>query len=186
MQILARTIYWAFILLLVSVAALFLASYLPIPGGVSVKIVKSGSMEPAIQTGSIVVLRPAASYAVGDIITFGEDSKLRVPTTHRIVAIEGEGSAMQFRTKGDANEEADPQLVPRASVLGKVYGWVPYAGYVIDFARTPWGFTGLIGVPAAFIIIDESVVLFGELGTLVGFRRNRKTPERVLDLRQRV
>lgn len=186
MHIIGKTLYWIFIGLLLAVAALFLASYLPIPGNIEVKIVKSGSMEPAIKTGSVVILRPADTYAVGDIVTFGEDSKLRIPTTHRIVEVHGAGNATTFTTKGDANEEADPQPVPRASVIGKVYGWVPYAGYVIDFARTPWGFTGLIGVPAALIIIDELFILFGEVSKLYRTRRTRREPENVLDLRQRV
>ncbi|MBM3272095.1 signal peptidase I [Candidatus Kaiserbacteria bacterium] len=186
MHIISKTFYWIFICLLISVAVLFLASYLPIPGNIEVKIVKSGSMEPAIKTGSIVILRPAESYAVGDIITFGEDTKLRIPTTHRIAEVHGSGNATMFTTKGDANEEADPQPVPLSSVIGKVYAWAPYAGYVIDFARTPWGFTGLIGVPAALIIIDELFVLFGEVSTLYRTRRTRREPENILDLRQRV
>src|SRR3989338_8215020 len=65
-------------------ASLFFAPLLPIKGNIEIKIVKSGSMEPAIKTGSIVVIKPASLYGVGDVITFGEDSRTTYPTTHRI------------------------------------------------------------------------------------------------------
>lgn len=173
MKLVFNTFYALFILLLIAVAGLFLATMLPIPGNVEVKIVKSGSMEPTIPTGSVVVVAPAASYAAGDIVTFGRDTRTEIPTTHRILSVSGEGSAQTFVTKGDANEEQDPRPVARSEVLGKVWLHVPYMGYILDFARQPWGFTFMIGIPAALIILDEVFRIGREVTAL----RRRKRDE---------
>ena len=163
MKILNGTLYAVFILLLLGVAGLFLASLLPIPGNIQVKIVKSGSMEPAIKTGSVAIVKPEASYAVGDVITFGEDTGRQIPTTHRIVSIGGDFNHVFYMTKGDANEEADGAQIAAKDVIGKVVLTVPYAGYVLDFARQPVGFTLMIGVPAAIIILDEMARIWKEV-----------------------
>lgn len=154
--------YIVFVSILVGVAGLLIGTMLPIPGNIEMKIVKSGSMEPAIPTGSIVVVKPSTSYVVGDVITFGEDTQTAIPTTHRITAIQGEGSAMTFTTKGDANEEADQNPVARGEVIGKVVFHLPHAGFVLDFARQPLGFVLLIAVPAALVILEEILTIFRE------------------------
>ena len=66
-------------------ALLLVISILPIPGNIETKIVLSGSMEPEIRTGSVVVIKKIDTYEIGDIVTFGEDTKENVPTTHRII-----------------------------------------------------------------------------------------------------
>ncbi len=159
----STTFYALFIVLLLAIAGLFLASMLPIPGNIEIKIVKSGSMEPTILTGSIVVVKPAASYAKNDIITFGEDTKQQIPTTHRIIDIQGDFSTLTYITKGDANEEADGTPITQRDIIGKVVFWVPYMGYVLDFARQPIGFTLMIGIPAGIIILDELIRIFNEV-----------------------
>ncbi len=199
MTILSKILYGIFIALLVSVTGLFLATLLPIPGNIEVKIVKSGSMEPTILTGSIVVVKPAATYAINDVVTFGEDTARQIPTTHRIISASGDFSSQTFTTKGDANEEADPQPVMQRDIIGKVVLAVPYAGYVLDFARQPLGFTLMIGIPAGIIVLDELMKIFSEVRRIKGGRRRDSvagdeqmhnihlmtshTTSRVLDLR---
>lgn len=163
--------YGLFVAALVAVAGLLLISLVPITGAVEIKIVKSGSMEPAIKTGSIVVMRPATSYGVGDVVVFGEDSARAIPTTHRIIAARQEGGQTFFTTKGDANEEQDPREIGMNEILGKVYLSVPYAGYVLDFARQPVGFALLIGLPAIMIVADETVNIWNEIKNM----RRRRT-----------
>lgn len=188
----SKLFYAVFILLLLGVAGLFLATLLPIPGNVQVKIVKSGSMEPAILTGSVVVLKPQSSYAVGDVITFGEDTGSQIPTTHRIVSIHNENGSIFYQTKGDANEEADNVRIAADDVVGRVLFAVPYAGYVLDFAKQPIGFTLMIGLPAGVIILDELIRIWREVRTMrskkgggaVSVRtRHSPPPGGVLDLR---
>ena len=125
-------------------------------------VVLSGSMEPEIQTGGIVLIKPVdtADVRVGDIITFGER---RVGTTHRVVEILHAESGLMFRTKGDANQEADLDLVPAGSVRGRVALDVPYVGRVIDALKDRANFYLFIGVPAALLVINELVNIAREL-----------------------
>jgi signal peptidase len=175
MKIITTTLYTLFTLLLIAVVGLFLASILPIPGHIEIKIVKSGSMEPAIHTGSIVVVQPGgADYAIGDIITFGEDTKVQIPTTHRIVSIRTDASGTFYTTKGDANNSADPGETAKSAVIGHVIFTVPYAGYILNFARQPIGFTLMIAVPAGVIILDELLRIFREIALL---RQKKKMPQ---------
>ena len=171
MQALSKTIYWMFMVAVIGLGALLMISILPIPGSIQLKVVESGSMEPAIMTGGIVVDRPAATYNVGDIITFGADTKTQVPTTHRIVAIEGSGANERITTKGDANDAPDPTQTTLAAVHGKVIFTMPYVGYVLNFARQPLGFALLVGVPAFFIILEEIGKIVREIARI---RRQKK------------
>ncbi len=159
MKIISTILYTIFIALIVGIAGLLLGSMLKVPGNIEVKIVKSGSMEPAIPTGSIVVVKPKGSYAIGDVITFGKDTKTDVPTTHRIIAHNNDGT---YTVKGDANEEADPNPVERTTIIGKVVFHVPYVGYLLNFARQPIGFTLLIAIPAGLVILEEILAIVRE------------------------
>jgi signal peptidase len=171
MKILLKALHALFITLLVGVTGLFLTTLLPIPGNIEVKIVKSGSMEPTILTGSIVVVKPQESYAVGDVVTFGEDTARQIPTTHRIIA---EMGAAAFQTKGDANEEADPQAITANDIIGRVVLAAPYVGYVLDFARQPIGFTLMIGIPAGIIVVDELMKIYAEVRRMRGKKRDEE------------
>lgn len=182
MKLLGNIIYGLFVLLLVAVVGLFLASRMNMSGGVEIKIVKSGSMEPAIHTGSIVLIKPARAYHVGEVITFGEDTRSEIPTTHRITEIQGEGASTFYVTKGDANEEADPEAVHVSKVIGKVLLTVPYAGYVLDFARQPLGFGLLIGIPAALIILEGLFTIVKEVRAIARRRRGQGDNIEALDV----
>ncbi len=146
---------------LILAAVLVASVFAPLPGKVQFKIVLSGSMEPAVPVGSVVFIAPSATYAVGDIITFGEDTKKRVPVTHRIVSVEREAGSVRYQTKGDANEQADNLPIKHAEVLGRVVLTVPRLGYVFEFARSRTGFIWTIVVPASFIVLDELITLYG-------------------------
>lgn len=172
MKALFNTIHYLLIIAIIGVGVLLLGTLVPIPGNFKVKIVQSGSMEPVIKTGSIVVIRPEERYAVGDIVTFGKDTKTQVPTTHRIVAISGEGLQKVISTKGDANDAKDPSDSRYADIIGKVLFSLPYVGFILDFARKPLGFALLVGVPALSIIVDEILKIVREVQRL---RRKKKS-----------
>lgn len=155
MQTLFKIGYRIFVALVVALGLLLLTSLIPIPGNVLVKIVQSGSMEPSIKTGSLVIIKPSLNYRVGEIIMFGEDTKTKVPTTHRIVRDEVRSGVFYYTTQGDANEDSDLQPIAQSEVIGKVLFSIPYLGFVLDFAKKPLGFALLIGVPAAIVVFDE-------------------------------
>ncbi|MBI2610559.1 signal peptidase I [Candidatus Kaiserbacteria bacterium] len=166
MKIAFNIFYGVFIGLLILLGALFLLSMVPFETGIETKIVQSGSMEPTIPVGALVVIKPKAAYEVGDIITFGEDTDSAVPTTHRILAVREADGAVFYTTKGDANEEGDAREVAQGDVIGKVYVSVPYAGFVLNFARQPLGFALLIVLPAALVILAEFAAIVQEIGAL--------------------
>lgn len=175
-KIFSFVLHTALILALLAVAGLSLVSILPIPGQVEIKIVQSGSMEPAIHTGGIVVIQPADSYTVGDVITFGEDTRTQVPTTHRIISSREEGGVTYFTTKGDANEDPDGKETPRSEVIGRMLFTVPYVGYLIDFSKKPVGFISMIVIPAGLIILYELIGVFEEVRKLL--RKKKEERER--------
>ncbi len=121
--------------------------------------VLSGSMEPALPVGCVQVTKPVhpEDIKVGDIITFRSptDGKLM---SHRVTAVEVDES-YQFRTKGDANEDVDPILVPSENVVGRVCFKVALVGYVVEYLKTPIGFIllGLVGI--ALIVAEVSTML---------------------------
>ena len=120
-------------------------------------------MVPAIPVGAIVIVQPKSEYAINDIVTFGADTKNQIPTTHRIVSAREQGNATMFTTKGDANEEPDQNEIAQSQVIGKVLVHIPFAGYVLDFARQPLGFALMIALPAGIIILDEVIRIFREV-----------------------
>lgn len=124
--------------IVIGASALFvLISLLPIRGNYTFRVVLSGSMEPAIETGSVIATIPRAEYRVGEIVTFGGSG---IPTTHRIVGTEeGENGEQLFVTKGDANEEEDFRRVSGSEVLGKVFLTVPKAGHALSMLESPTG-----------------------------------------------
>jgi signal peptidase I len=155
MKFIFNTIYYIFIVCILVIALFLLSTIVPIPGNFKAKIVKSGSMEPYIMTGGLVVIHPDSSYVVGDVVTFGKDTKTQIPTTHRIIEINGDGPLQTYTTKGDANNAPDPQVQRFSDIEGKVVLTVPYLGYILDFAKKPIGFVLLVGIPALIIIFDE-------------------------------
>lgn len=158
-----KILYTTFYAGIILIIGLLLIALFPIKGNYQIKIVKSGSMEPSIATGSIVVIKPSANYKEGDVVTFGKDTKTDIPTTHRIVGSRASEGVILFTTKGDANEDPDTKEIRQSDIHGKVLFDVPYFGYIIDMARKPVGFAVLIIVPALIVVFDEGVKIFHEI-----------------------
>jgi signal peptidase len=142
----------AFIILLMTAAVLtFLAPHF----GWRVDTVYSGSMEPELKVGGVVVTRPveAEEIRIGDIITFHSPLNEKM-TTHRVIAVE-EGPSFHFRTNGDANEDTDPFIVPAQNTVGKVCFHIPYFGYISQFVKSPLGLLLTLCLPGLVIIAME-------------------------------
>ena len=120
-------------------------------------------MAPAIKMGSVVIVKPADDYKIGDVITFGPYSKIKAPTTHRVYDMKVVGGEPVYITKGDANNAPDSREIKKSDIVGKVLFDVPYMGYAVDFAQKPLGFALIIIVPAAIIVFDEIKKIFDEI-----------------------
>ena len=140
------------IILLITAAAL---TFLAPRFGWRVDTVFSGSMEPELKVGAVVITRPvdAEEIKTGDILTFYSPLSEQL-TSHRVIAVE-QGSSLHFSTKGDANEDADPFTLPPENVVGKVCFHIPYLGYVAQFVKTPLGFLLTLCLPGLIIIVME-------------------------------
>lgn len=111
--------------------------------------VLSGSMEPALSAGDLVVIHRAQQYETGEIITFAQRDGVLV--THRIVAQEAEG----YRTQGDANNTPDEELVTLRQIKGRVVWTIPYLGKAMLFLRTPGGLLLMLGLGLALLFWPE-------------------------------
>ena len=158
-----KIIYYIFIALIAVIAILLIVSVFPITGNYKLMTVQSGSMEPAIKMGGIVMVKPVNEYKIGDVISFGEATKTESPTTHRIYDIRVVEGEPYYITKGDANEEPDQKEILKREIVGKVLFSVPYFGYAVDFAQKPLGFALIIIIPVAIIIFDEIKKIYGEV-----------------------
>lgn len=100
---------------------------LPKVFGLKVGVVKSGSMEPSIATGSVVYVRPnrLETIKTGNVIAFYKE---KVTVIHRVVGLDE--SKEGYVTKGDNNEIQDATPVPFSKVIGKVIFHIPYLGYL--------------------------------------------------------
>ena len=126
-------------------------------------IVTSGSMEPAVKTGSVVFTVKTDNYLPGDIVSFtiGEDSKNLI--THRIIhKIYDTGLNPTYLTSGDANEDLDTWTLTDNNIKGKVIFTVPHIGYVANFAKEPAGFILFVIVPATIVVYEELKLLISE------------------------
>lgn len=125
--------------------------------GYQIKTVLSGSMEPGIQTGSIVAIKPGGDmtrFQKGDVITFLNPDNILI--THRVVDAElnsalGEAS---YTTKGDNNDAADTTAVSSTNVVGEYTGvTVPYVGYAMSFAVSKAGSVVLMIIPGLLLLL---------------------------------
>lgn len=158
-----KIIYYLFFVCIAVIALFLIASMIPITGNYKIMIVQSGSMEPAIKMGSIVIIKPIEDYKINDIITFGPNTKTKPSITHRIYDIKVVGDQPVYITKGDINNAPDQKEITGKEIIGKVLFSVPYIGYAVDTAKKPWGFAAIIIVPALLIIFDEGKKIIREI-----------------------
>jgi signal peptidase len=94
--------------------------------------VRSGSMQPALSTGSLAlaVRAPLASVKRGDVIVYHIPIADHQLTAHRVLRVVRSGSHPIVLTKGDNNARADPWVARlEGSAAWKVKASVPLLGY---------------------------------------------------------
>ncbi|RLF66993.1 MAG: signal peptidase I [Thermoplasmata archaeon] len=91
----------------------------------SPQVVLTGSMEPTLKVGDIVILRKVTrdEIQIGDIIAYRLHGNVVI---HRVVNITGE----TIVTKGDANAAPDPWEVSFKDVIGAPGIRIPYLGWI--------------------------------------------------------
>ena len=161
--------------LLLLVALLVLISLLPIKNNYKLYSVMSGSMEPAIKVGSMIVSQPVEAYFEGDIITFFNNNSTKDTTTHRIEKIEKDEWLTRYYTKGDANENIDGKYTTDEKIIGKQLFSIPYLGYLIGYIKTLPGLILIIIIPATVITYEEIRKMRDERLKVIKKREAKKT-----------
>ncbi len=174
-----KVLYWFVIAVFLFIAVGTTLSVHEAPGGYRMLVVMSGSMEPKIKTGSVVLVKRAAEYKENDIITFlknpGDNLKdIKSIITHRIIEVHDDEGRATFTVKGDANDTPDNEMVTERQVLGKVILSIPYAGRAIAFTKTQTGFMILIVIPAVLLIYNEILNIKKEISKMLRKKQEEK------------
>ncbi len=133
----------AIIILLIAGMILYKANTNPdkIPDvfGYKPMIVLSGSMETSIHTGDLVFVKivDTTTLKKDDVIAFRNEQD--TVTTHRIAEIVYENGNQYFKTKGDANNSEDANLVAMEDVEGIYVGKIAGLGKFLMFMQKPMG-----------------------------------------------
>jgi signal peptidase I len=130
----------------------------------------SGSMTGTYDRGTLVLdeVVPVADLKVGDVITYlppsgaGPDHLI----THRIAWIGKDGSGGRiFRTKGDANQVADPWTFRLSQpTQARVRFGVPHVGRVLWALSRKDVRMVIIALPALLIALSTLIALWRALG----------------------
>ncbi|GEN79046.1 signal peptidase I [Actinotalea fermentans] len=175
------------VLLVTALAGLACLFWLVRHDGWLVQTVATGSMEPTVPTGSVIVSRPVdpGDIEVGDVIVFRSPSGATVSAgadgvfeateamliTHRVVAVRGSGPDLSFRTKGDGNANEDPWSVGADLVRARYVAHVPRIGALLASPDTRrWLFLGVAAI-GCVVIVTEGRSVAREL------RSRREHPE---------
>jgi signal peptidase len=111
--------------------------------------VMSGSMQPTIMTGDVVIAMPIAPLDArpGDIVSFNDPGRGGKLVTHRVRSMRQVGSKVSFVTRGDANTGVEKWRVNADHKISRTVLRVPKLGRALVFARTRTGLLTLVLVP---------------------------------------
>ena len=133
-------------------------AFVPTLLGREVLIVTSRSMEPWAKVGGVVVTRltQASAVGVGDVITYRMENS--PATTHRVVkVVKRSGNTATFITKGDANENRDPQPVHITGKVAVSERSIPFIGRVLAGVRQPFAALAFIALGIAVSILERTL-----------------------------
>ncbi len=131
---------------LVALAGLVVLALAPRLVGFQGHVVVSGSMQPRVAPGDVVLTRPVLPQDLrpGQVLLFPDPEGADRLVLHRLVSFDERGDLV---TRGDANQSDDATHVPASSVVGEAELRVPYVGLPAYWRLTgQWGHVGLVAV----------------------------------------
>jgi signal peptidase I len=137
---------------------LLAAVTLPSVFGYQSLTVVSGSMEPTLHVGSVVideVISPLDARP-GDIVTFKDPLRPR-QLTHRLQRMRVDGDTAYMTTLGDANDAPEHWTVRTDGHIGRVVAHLPKLGYARAALSTRYARLGVLGAVlalGAFVLVD--------------------------------
>jgi signal peptidase len=127
-------------------ARLIFRKALPKVFGFAALAVASGSMQPVVNVGDLIIIREQTQYSVNDIVTYNSGRSI---VTHRIVELDDNEAVV----KGDANNVADGSI-PLSSIEGRVVFRIPKVGDAMLLAKSPYGVAVVI---AGVVLLGRAV-----------------------------
>ncbi len=130
--------------------------------GFHVNVIATGSMEPEIKVGDIIISRSYHGQKLfrGDVITYvspqGEMKGKLI--THEIYDIDDSGDELVIITKGIASDKPDAPIGEEDIVSVMLYN-TKLIKYIYKIITTPVGFAIFILLPLVASIVTEAVVL---------------------------
>ncbi len=140
-------------------------------GGYSLFRVASGSMEPDIPVGALLISKKTdiGNIAKGDVINFRSRDTGMVGKiiTHRVIGVyEGADGAVYLETKGDANQYSDAKFADSENLIGRVVyatGEGNFFAGLIGFLTSKVGFWAFIVLPCILVGVG---IMRDTIGTL--------------------
>ncbi len=121
-----------------------LGEQMPMPFGIGVSVVLTGSMEPVLHAGDLIVVKATNEVYDRQIVVFEDGASLVV---HRVIAFDDE----TVTTQGDANNVSDTP-VSRDAIKGELLFSIPFVGHIVLLLREP---LAVIAVLAGAIFLVE-------------------------------
>lgn len=164
---------------MVTVILLMVPLTIPKLFGIKIYGVLTGSMTPAYSVGGVVYVKEtdASEIQVGDVITFRMGTNTEYVMTHRVVEMDGSF----FVTKGDANNEVDPEPVSYDRLIGKVMLFVPGLAEVAEFVNSSTGRSVLVILFASAFILWVAADLMSQNQKK---KEEKKTKKKTLPITQ--
>lgn len=186
-----NVVCWSLLALLVLTVVVFMTSRIrgdsPSVFGYSVFRVSSGSMEPEIMTGEVILSKSVddvSQIAVGDVITFDGSGELAGKTiTHKVIKAPytDEGGNTMLQTKGVANEVSDNPIT-QDRVRAKMICKLPFLTGVFNLFLSTWGFLIFI-ILLLLVFFDEIVNI---IKILTGHEENEEQKESIGEIIERI
>ena len=124
--------------------------------GIKTYVIISGSMEPEIQIGDVVIAKKIKDeeLKVGDIICFRQGHSV---ITHRISKVIETSTGTEYKTKGDNNNAEDSGTITEAVIEGKVIKIVPYIGNISLLLQQRSIIVLIIGVFYIYLLFNNKI-----------------------------
>lgn len=142
--------------------------------GYAVLEVATGSMEPTIHVGDLIIINTKEkNYKEQDIITFYDTNGSFV--THRIISLDKD----KMVTKGDNNNTEDEELSTK-NIVGKYVGKISGVGIILSSLKSPLVLVMIfiIGILICYLVSTDKhgkPILDEEEKLLEEFRNQKKT-----------
>lgn len=154
----SRIIFWIFLVIIALYSTFVIFQKLiwkdktPSLFGYKNFVILTGSMEPTLNKGDIVIVKRSTDIKEKDIISFRIGNSV---VTHRVYEIYKENGKEYYITKGDANSDTDSELIAKNKVEGKYCFKIPFLGRVVLFFQKPMGIITLFILLGIFLFLSS-------------------------------